>query len=65
MLRRPTSTYLTADELKRIAAIKFDEAAYYCTFLLIDNSPRLATRFVSELIRPMCGCATNATLLKG
>jgi len=26
MSRRPTSTYLTADELKQIAAIKFNEA---------------------------------------
>ena len=27
MPRRPPSTYLTAEELKQIAAIKFDEAA--------------------------------------
>ena len=27
MSRRPPSTYLTAEELKQIAAIKFDEAA--------------------------------------
>jgi hypothetical protein len=27
MSRRPPSTYLTADELKQIAAIKFTEAA--------------------------------------
>jgi hypothetical protein len=27
MSRRPQSTYLTAEELKQIAAVKFDEAA--------------------------------------